>query len=70
MLQSKSSELMHREIIRWFADQPSQRSPFSIHRICNIGKSLDKKAGMYILVILLGLFWELSSHVPVDHVDF
>ncbi|XP_072024085.1 uncharacterized protein [Amphiura filiformis] len=43
--QAEEQDKYHHEIIRWFGDQPSDMSPFSIHRLVNVGKSSGKKAG-------------------------
>ncbi|XP_067929884.1 cysteine protease ATG4D-like [Watersipora subatra] len=43
--QSDFSRIMHKEIIRWFGDQPVQTSPFSLHRLVAIAKSIDRKPG-------------------------
>ncbi|CRL06161.1 CLUMA_CG019107, isoform A [Clunio marinus] len=36
---------IHRKIIRWFGDQVSKNSPFSIHAMVELGKASGKKVG-------------------------
>lgn len=36
---------IHRKIIRWFGDQTSKNSPFSIHSLVELGKASGKKVG-------------------------
>lgn len=37
---------MHRKIIRWFGDNSSKNSPFSIHALVNLGQcTMNKKPG-------------------------
>ncbi|XP_074643528.1 cysteine protease ATG4C-like [Tubulanus polymorphus] len=37
---------LHRQIIRWFGDLPSNQNPFSVHRLVKFGETcLDKKPG-------------------------
>jgi len=35
----------YREIIRWFGDHPSDKMPFSIHRLVELGTSVGKMPG-------------------------
>ncbi|XP_041475028.1 uncharacterized protein LOC121423669 isoform X2 [Lytechinus variegatus] len=35
----------HRQIVRWFGDQPLDMSPFSVHRLVGIGQTNGKKVG-------------------------
>ncbi|XP_076441501.1 cysteine protease ATG4D-like [Babylonia areolata] len=35
----------YREIIRWFGDQPSDKVPFSLHRLVELGTSVGKMPG-------------------------
>ncbi|XP_786847.4 uncharacterized protein LOC581768 isoform X2 [Strongylocentrotus purpuratus] len=35
----------HRQIVRWFGDQPLDMSPFSVHRLVGIGQNNGKKVG-------------------------
>ncbi|CAH1243661.1 ATG4D [Branchiostoma lanceolatum] len=41
--QTREQEAFHREIIGWFGD--SESSPFSLHRLVQIGQNLGKRAG-------------------------
>ncbi|PIK37663.1 hypothetical protein BSL78_25506 [Apostichopus japonicus] len=43
--QTVESEKLHRQIIQWFGDQPSDMSPFSVHHLVEIGKHSGKRAG-------------------------
>ncbi|XP_071953206.1 cysteine protease ATG4D-like isoform X2 [Antedon mediterranea] len=43
--QSEVMMVHHYQIIRWFGDQPSEMSPFSVHRLVDIGQTSGKKAG-------------------------
>ncbi|XP_022092220.1 cysteine protease ATG4D-like isoform X2 [Acanthaster planci] len=43
--QTVQEQRYHHEIVRWFGDQPDDMSPFSLHRLVEIGKSSGKKAG-------------------------
>lgn len=43
--QTVESERLHRQIIQWFGDQPSDMSPFSLHHLVEIGKRGGKRAG-------------------------
>lgn len=36
---------IHRKIIRWFGDQQSRNSPFSLHKLVELGKKNGKKIG-------------------------
>lgn len=36
---------IHRKVIRWFGDQESKNSPFSIHTLVNLGIEAGKKPG-------------------------
>ncbi|XP_033119082.1 cysteine protease ATG4C-like, partial [Anneissia japonica] len=43
--QTEVQKIHHYQIIRWFGDQPTVMSPFSVHRLVNIGQNSGKKAG-------------------------
>uniref|UniRef100_T1J1K5 Cysteine protease n=1 Tax=Strigamia maritima TaxID=126957 RepID=T1J1K5_STRMM len=43
--QSPGQNEMHRQIVRWFGDTPDEKSPFALHHLVAIGKSMGKKAG-------------------------
>lgn len=43
--QSREQDTYRKQIIRWFGDFPSDDSPFSIHRLVDIGKALGKQPG-------------------------
>jgi len=43
--QDRTQEAFHRQIIKWFGDSPSDLSPFSVHRLVKVGRTLGKKAG-------------------------
>ncbi|GAB6029015.1 hypothetical protein CHUAL_004803 [Chamberlinius hualienensis] len=43
--ESIKEENIHRKIVQWFADCPSERSHFSLHRLVSIGENCGKKAG-------------------------
>lgn len=43
--QTQEMQQYHRQIVRWFGDQPLDMSPFSVHRLVSIGQSNGKKAG-------------------------
>jgi len=43
--QDRKQEAFHRQIIKWFGDSPSDLSPFSVHRLVKVGRTLGKKAG-------------------------
>lgn len=38
-------DVSHRKIIKWFGDNPSWNSPFSIHMLVTLGTATGKKAG-------------------------
>lgn len=42
---STAEDHIHRKIVRWFGDQVSKNSPFSIHAMVELGKSTGKKVG-------------------------
>lgn len=42
---STTEDHIHRKIIRWFGDQRSRNSPFSIHKMVELGKKNGKKIG-------------------------
>jgi cysteine protease ATG4 len=42
---STAEDHIHRKIIRWFGDQVSKNSPFSIHALVELGKASGKKVG-------------------------
>lgn len=42
---STAEDHIHRKIVRWFGDQVSKNSPFSIHALVEIGKESGKKVG-------------------------
>jgi cysteine protease ATG4 len=42
---STTEDHIHRKIIRWFGDQTSRNSPFSLHKIVELGKASGKKVG-------------------------
>ena len=42
---STAEDHIHRRIIRWFGDQVSKNSPFSIHAMVELGKASGKKVG-------------------------
>lgn len=46
-LYSTTEDHIHRKIIRWFGDQRSKKSPFSIHKLVELGKKQGKKIGMW-----------------------
>ncbi|XP_072172805.1 uncharacterized protein [Diadema setosum] len=43
--QTPETQAYHRQIIRWFGDQPLDMSPFSVHRLVSIGQLNGKKVG-------------------------
>ena len=42
---STAEDHIHRRIVRWFGDQVSKNSPFSIHTLVELGKASGKKVG-------------------------
>jgi cysteine protease ATG4 len=40
-----NEDVCHRKIIKWFGDNPSWNSPFSIHMLVTLGETTGKKAG-------------------------
>lgn len=42
---STTEDHIHRKIVRWFGDQLSKASPFSIHKLVELGKRNGKKVG-------------------------
>ncbi|KAG5671851.1 hypothetical protein PVAND_002024 [Polypedilum vanderplanki] len=42
---STTEDHIHRKIVRWFGDQVSKASPFSIHKLVELGKRNGKKVG-------------------------
>ena len=42
---STAEDHIHRKIVRWFGDQVSKNSPFSIHAMVELGKTSGKKVG-------------------------
>ncbi len=43
---SDKEDMIHRMIIKWFADEPNgMSSPFSVHQLVNLGEHLGKKPG-------------------------
>lgn len=42
---TEASDYMHRTIVRWFGDRPAQSSPFSLHRLVQMGLESGKRAG-------------------------
>lgn len=42
---STAEDHIHRRIVRWFGDQVSKNSPFSIHAMVELGKASGKKVG-------------------------
>lgn len=42
---STAEDHIHRRIVRWFGDQVSKNSPFSIHAMVELGKANGKKVG-------------------------
>lgn len=44
-LYSTTEDHIHRKIIRWFGDQRSKNSPFSIHKMVELGKKNGKRIG-------------------------
>lgn len=42
---STANDHIHRKVVRWFGDQISKNSPFSIHAIVELGKLNGKKVG-------------------------
>lgn len=42
---STAEDHIHRRIVRWFGDQVSKNSPFSIHTMVELGKATGKKVG-------------------------
>jgi len=40
-----SEDICHRKIIKWFGDNPSCNSPFSLHMLVTLGEATGKKAG-------------------------
>lgn len=44
-LHSTHEDNMHRKIIRWFGDNSSKNSPFSIHTLVTLGQDTGKKPG-------------------------
>jgi cysteine protease ATG4 len=42
---STAEDHIHRKIVRWFGDQVSRNSPFSIHAMVELGKATGKKVG-------------------------
>lgn len=44
--QTDKADMIHRMIVRWFADEPSHMSsPFSVHQLVSFGEFLGKKPG-------------------------
>lgn len=44
-IHSTAEDHIHRRIVRWFGDQVSRNSPFSIHALVELGKASGKKVG-------------------------
>ncbi|KAL7020612.1 hypothetical protein ACKWTF_011587 [Chironomus riparius] len=44
-LSQTTEDHIHRKILRWFGDQESKTSPFSIHKMVELGKKNGKKVG-------------------------
>lgn len=44
-ISSTAEDHIHRRIVRWFGDQVSKNSPFSIHAMVELGKASGKKVG-------------------------
>lgn len=42
---STFEENLHHKIIRWFGDTPSKNTPFSIHKLVELGRESGKKPG-------------------------
>lgn len=42
---TEASDYMHRTMVRWFGDRPAQSSPFSLHRLVQMGLESGKRAG-------------------------
>ncbi|XP_077500758.1 autophagy-related 4b [Amblyomma americanum] len=43
--QSEASDFMHRTVVRWFGDRTADASPFSLHKLVQMGHESGKQAG-------------------------
>ncbi|XP_075528147.1 autophagy-related 4b [Dermacentor variabilis] len=79
--QTEASDYMHRTIVRWFGDRTADASPFSLHKLVQMGHESGKQAGdwygpssaAYILKEALEgacqterLLWDLRIYVAQD----
>lgn len=61
---------IHRKIIRWFGDQESKSSPFSIHKMVEFGKRNGKKVGeWYGPGSVAHVLKEAVKQAAKDHID-
>ncbi len=69
-IQSEENMMTYRELLRWFADEPSSRSPYSIHAIARIGlRKFNKQIGDWFepTTISEALRSPIPPHTPHTH---
>ncbi|XP_006822046.1 cysteine protease ATG4D-like [Saccoglossus kowalevskii] len=44
-VETKEQIAYHRQIVKWFGDQPGEQSPFSVHRLVSLGHEAGKRPG-------------------------